>query len=142
MEGRQEEAETFALREVQAFLRRHLEGSTLAPSFGGIRADLAEGSPEELGQSRLDELEAFWDARAEEEDNGVDPDVRDLALAIAGARYREIGGDFDGKTGSAQFHQRRYCDEQIERARMRLFGKTLPYTAGGDFFRLRRFREL
>ncbi|MBK8180884.1 MAG: hypothetical protein IPK67_18725 [Planctomycetes bacterium] len=72
----------------------------------------------------------------------MEPEVRDYAVTLAGFRYRELQGDFDGKTGSGPYHQRRYCMEQAEGLKMRLFGKALVYTAGGDFFRVRRFREL
>lgn len=143
-EDRKAAAETYALRECRAWLKKHLEGTTLRGDPQGI--DSSGSSPEYHAQLLLDELEAYWDGNASEEpaDNGVDPLVQDLARTIAECRYLQELGHFDGKTGSSQFHAFKRAKEEIETIKLRVYaaGKLDLSSDGALYFRVRRFREL
>lgn len=107
--GRKTEAETYALRKVQAWLLAHLDEPE-----EGIRLGNPRMGPR-TAQDRLDDLEEFWD------DNAVDSDIQDLARVIAEVRYLQTQGHYDGKTGSDGFHRRREHRAEIWEIQQRIY---------------------
>jgi len=125
--ARQTEAETYALRKVQGWLREHLDEPD----------DSVTGR---TPQERLDDLEAFWDA------NAIDPLIVAFALAIGEMRYLQTQGHYDGKTGSPGFHARTEHKGEVWAAEIEVLRqkKLALSTSGidGEHLLVRRFTEL